>query len=201
MLDQLVFPATLVATEKLYRTLYEASPLMYFVLDVEGIILSVNQSAVERLGYSEDELIGSSIFELFYAEDRPKLKKQIELLPSSDSKMVQCELRKIHKNGDIIYVSENVRMIAEETGESLFLVVCEDVNERRAALDALAESQMRYQSVIEKSPVAVFALDRFGKFTLSEGAALEKLGRKNGESVGKSKSWNLSRGHVITGRL
>lgn len=186
MLDQLVFPTTLVATEKLYRTLYEASPLMFFVLDAEGIVLSVNQSGVERLGYTEDELIGSSIFELFHAEDRPKLKQQIEFLPSSSSKMAQCELRKIHKNGDIVYVSENVRMIAEETGENLFLVVCEDITQRRAALDALAESQMRYQSVIEKSPVIIFSFDRFGIFTLSEGAALEKMGRKNGEAVGKS---------------
>jgi len=186
MLDQLVFPTTLVATEKLYRTLYEASPLTYFVLDDEGIILSVNQSGVERLGYSEDELIGSSIFELFHAEDRTKLKQQIEILRSGGSETAQLELRKIHKNGEIVYVSENMRMITEETGENLFLVVCEDVTERRTMLDALAESKMRYQSVIEKSPVVIFALDRFGKITLSEGAALEKLGLKNGETVGKS---------------
>lgn len=183
MLDELVFPTTLVATENLYRTLYENSPLMYFVLDGEGIILSVNQSCAERLGYSVDELIGSPVFEFSHREDRSKLKQQIKLLQSSGTKTAQSELRKIHKNGDIVYVSENARMITEETGENLFLVVCEDMTERRAAL---AESQMRYQRVIEKSPVTIFAFDRFGKITLSEGAALEKMGQKNGESVGES---------------
>ncbi|MDQ4122245.1 MAG: PAS domain S-box protein [Acidobacteriota bacterium] len=186
MLDQLVFPTTVIATENLYRTLFEASPLMYFVLDAEGVILSVNQSVVERLGYSEDELIGYSYFELFHEDDRPKLKQQIEFLPAINSKTAQGELRKIHKNGDIVYVSENVRMIREETGESLFLVVCEDVTERRATLNALTESQKRYKAVIEKSSVAIFAYDRFGIITFSEGAALEKLGFKNGELIGKS---------------
>lgn len=186
MLAQLDFPTTLFATENLYRTLYEETPLTYFVLDADGIVISVNQRAIERLGYSEDELIGSSILDHFHPEDHPKLKEQFDFLRSGNSQTAHLELRKFHKNGEVVYVSENMRMVTEETGENLFLVVCEDITEHRVMLDALAESQQRYQSVIEKSPVVIFALDRFGKFTLSEGAGLEKLGRKNGEAVGQS---------------
>src|SRR5215210_7534367 len=106
MLAQLDFPTTLVATENLYRTLYEETPLTYFVLDAEGIVLSVNQRAIERLGYSEDELIGKSVFDLFHSEDHPKLKKQFEFLRSGNSQTAHLELRKIHKNGEVVYVSE-----------------------------------------------------------------------------------------------
>jgi PAS domain S-box-containing protein len=184
MLDELTIPHSLVTAESSYRTLYEASPLMYFVLDGEGIILSVNQSGFERLGYDEDELVGSSVFKLFHSEDGSKIKQQIQDLRRSKNKIMPGELRQIHKNGSIVYVSQNVRVITEEN--NLFFLVCEDITQHRTALVALAESQKRYQSVIENLPVIIFAFDRFGIMTLSEGAALAKLARTNGDSVGES---------------
>ncbi len=51
---------------------------------------------------------------------------------------------------------------------------------------ALRESEARLRTVVANSPIIVFALDRDGVFTLSEGRGLEALGLKRGEVVGKS---------------
>ena len=41
-----------------WRELLEHSPLMYFVVDVSGRVVSVNESGAAELGYHVDELVG-----------------------------------------------------------------------------------------------------------------------------------------------
>ncbi len=52
----------LVVTEKKYRTLYDESPVLYRTINKDGIIINCNKTYTKSLGYSKDELIGSSIF-------------------------------------------------------------------------------------------------------------------------------------------
>ncbi len=50
----------------------------------------------------------------------------------------------------------------------------------------LRESEERLRTVVTSAPVVLFAIDRTGVFTLSEGQGLEALGLSPGEVVGKS---------------
>jgi PAS domain S-box-containing protein len=54
---------------------------------------------------------------------------------------------------------------------------------RRAALPGNGEL---LHTIIANVPITVFAVDRKGTFTLSEGKGLERLGRKSGELVGQT---------------
>jgi PAS domain S-box-containing protein len=58
--------------------------------------------------------------------------------------------------------------------------------ERRRAEEVLRETEERLRTIIANSPLVVFALDREGVFTLSEGKGLDVLGFKPGEVVGHS---------------
>ncbi|HZH33476.1 MAG TPA: PAS domain S-box protein, partial [Pyrinomonadaceae bacterium] len=188
MIQDLTAPNTITVTESenLYRALFDASPLMYFVLDEDGTVLSVSQNAIERLGYESSELVGKSVFDIFYEEDLPKTLEQIELLRREPDRMRQWEFRKVHKDGRIVYVSVNGRLLRQPTGKNLFLIICEDVTERKLAQDALLQSEARYRTLIENSAIILYALDPNGVVTLSEGAGLAKLGLKAGEVVGAS---------------
>jgi len=53
------------------------------------------------------------------------------------------------------------------------------------AEEALRETQARLQTVVSAAPIVLFALDRDGVFTLSEGRGLDGLGLKPGEVVGQ----------------
>ncbi|MFL7791763.1 MAG: hypothetical protein AB8I69_06450, partial [Anaerolineae bacterium] len=48
-----------------------------------------------------------------------------------------------------------------------------------------AALEERLRTVISNAPIILFALDREGKFTLSEGKGLEALGFQPGEHVGR----------------
>jgi serine phosphatase RsbU (regulator of sigma subunit)/PAS domain-containing protein len=57
--------------------------------------------------------------------------------------------------------------------------------ERQLAERALAESRARLHTVVAGAPIILFALDRRGVFTVSEGKGLSKLNLKEGEIVGR----------------
>jgi len=57
---------------------------------------------------------------------------------------------------------------------------------RKGAEDALLQSQQRLRALVTNAPVILFALDAAGVYTLSEGAGLAAIGRRPGESVGRS---------------
>jgi len=45
-----------------YKTLYDESPVLYRTINKEGIVINCNKTYAKSLGYSKDELIGTSIF-------------------------------------------------------------------------------------------------------------------------------------------
>jgi len=61
-----------------------------------------------------------------------------------------------------------------------------EINERTLAEDQLHQTEQRLRDLIANVPVILFALDRSGVVTLSEGKGLDNFGLKPGELVGQS---------------
>ncbi|HEY4659309.1 MAG TPA: PAS domain-containing protein, partial [Gemmatimonadaceae bacterium] len=79
-------------------------------------------------------------------------------------------------------------LVAERTAElrAANLRLREEIGERRRAEAALGEREGHLRTVIGNVPVVLFATDRDGIFTLSEGKGLEVLGLQPGQVVGLS---------------
>ena len=61
-----------------------------------------------------------------------------------------------------------------------------DLTELKRAEQRLRESEERLRTVVTSAPIILFAIDRDGVFTLSEGQGLEAMGLDPGEVVGQS---------------
>ncbi|MBC7798607.1 MAG: PAS domain S-box protein, partial [Pyrinomonadaceae bacterium] len=174
------------ADEKFFRALYQDSPLMYFVLNENGQIVSINQSGINLLGYPEDELIGNSIFRFYHVEDRPRLREQAASWLLNPEKPSHFEYRQVHKDGKIIHLATDVRMLTQSDGTNLFLGTGKDISTRKEMQTELEKSEAQFRFIVENFEGVVFTMDKYGVSTLSEGRGLKKLGLKPKEVVGQS---------------
>jgi len=133
--------STLRTSEERYRILYEDNPSMYFTLDRNGTVLSVNRFGAEQLGFGVDELIGQSVLTVFHEEDRAAVQRHLALLLERPGLTRHWELRKIRKDGVMIWVEEYARAVRREDGSLTVLVVCSDISVRKQLERALQLTQ------------------------------------------------------------
>lgn len=136
-------------SEKRYRALYEDNPSIYFTVDKEGTILSVNRFGAEQLGYTVEELVGQTVLGVFYEDDKQVVLEQLTACLQNTRRIADWELRKVHKDGSILWVREAARAAQGVDGNAVVLIVCENITERKRAGEALrkrTEQIVHYQT-------------------------------------------------------
>jgi PAS domain S-box-containing protein len=173
-------------SEELYRALYEDNPFMYFTLDARGAVLSVNRYGAEQLGFSVEELMGHPILDVFHEEDRETVSWRLDECLRKPGQTCGWEARKVRKDGSTMWVRETVRTVTRPGGDTVVLVVCEDITERKLAEEALQESNNRIRNILESITDAFFALDNGWRFTYVNAEAERVLQRPREELLGKN---------------
>ena len=110
--ERKVAEAALRESEEQWKAVFENNPTMYFMLDPTGTILSVNPFGAEQLGYATDELIGRPVEILFHEDDRDDALRSASKCLEHPGLTASWELRKIRKNGDMLWVRETARAMS-----------------------------------------------------------------------------------------
>lgn len=129
-------------SEERYRALYDNNPSMYFTLDTRGTVLSVNRYGAEQLGYAVEDLVGTPVLDVFHEEDREEAAHRLGACLREPGWVSRWELRKVRRDGSVVWVEEAARCVWQPGGEPVVLVVCEDVTQRRRNEEALRLSQL-----------------------------------------------------------
>ncbi len=137
-------------SEDKYRILYENNTSMYFTVNQSGLIISVNRFGAEQLGYSVEELIGTSIIDVFHPEDRKLVSEQFYRCFKNPDKVETREFRNIKKDGSILWVKESARAINKADRNQIILVVCDDITKRKIAENDLEKSKEELQKRVKE---------------------------------------------------
>ncbi|MEE8126839.1 MAG: PAS domain S-box protein [Nitrospirales bacterium] len=139
------------ASQDRYRALYDQTPLMYFTVDSNLKVLSVNQFGADLLGYSIQELLGQSVLSVVHPEDHSICQKEIGKRFDTVNQTTQKEFRKVKKDGTILWVRETLRTIIGPNQQKMLLLSGEDVSDRKRAEEALelSEKQLRHTQKME----------------------------------------------------
>lgn len=124
-------------SEARYKILYQDNPSMYFTVCPDGNVLDVNNFGASQLGYAPRELVGKSVLDVFHPDDRASVKRQLRSLLSRPGETAIWEFRKVRRDGQVIWVEEMARTTQDAEGNTVVLVVCEDVTARRQLEDEL----------------------------------------------------------------
>jgi PAS domain S-box-containing protein len=142
-------------SEERYRALYEDNPSMYFTMDAQGTVLSVNRFGAQELGYEAGELVGKPVLNVFHPDDREAVREQFAQCLEKPAEVAHWEFRKIRKDGSVLWVKESARAVTRADGNPVVLVVCEDITERKQA----EEERARLATAIEQAAEGFIVAD------------------------------------------
>jgi PAS domain S-box-containing protein len=121
------------------QLLFEESPQPMLVVDPQTLeCLAVNAAAINRYGFSRDELARMRLTELVQSEDQARVREAIQKDPPEPSLL--CRTRCLLKNGQPIDIDLRVYRV-RHAGENVALVVPQDDTRRKQLEDQLRQSQ------------------------------------------------------------
>ncbi|SED50109.1 PAS domain S-box-containing protein [Bradyrhizobium erythrophlei] len=129
-------------SEAQWKEVFEHNPVMYFMVDATGLVLSVNTFGAAQLGYTVDELLGQSVLRVFAAEDRDMVQRNVAACLENIGQTHNWEIRKVRKDGSRLWVRENAKAVRRQDDRLIVLIACEDITERKQAENALQQSEM-----------------------------------------------------------
>lgn len=173
------------ASEARLRAIIDGAPFgaHLYELQPDGrlIFSEANRSADRILAIDHSLFIGKTIEEAFPGlvnTSVPEAYRQVAARGESfDSDQVD------YREGQIRGAFE---VHAFQTGPNRMAVFFRDITERKRAEVALQESEKKFRAVVQNAQAIIFILDREGRFLLSEGQALAKIGLAPGQVVGWS---------------
>lgn len=148
----------LILNENKLNLIINSSPLGICTVDTLGHIITTNTAYENILGYTKEELIGVSFYDLTHPDDRPLNKKLFEGMFSENSTEFTIEKRYIHKNGNYINTLLHATGIKGFNGNTKFgTAFIEDITKRKEAETSLKE--MALFPKLNPAPVMRFNKD------------------------------------------
>ncbi len=96
-------------------------PIMYFVLDTEGMVKFVNAYGAEQLGYSTQDLQQSSFFNIFPPEEKRKTFREFYKCKSNPGEYFSWQFQKICKDGSVIRGEDFAKYIDSPAGSEIHI--------------------------------------------------------------------------------
>lgn len=130
-------------TERKYRNLYEHSPEMLRSISEEGTVLDCNENYARNLGYTKDEVIGSSVFEHTAKKSYAELTRGLESWKRTGS-ITNQTVWMHRKDGSEFPVLLSGTSLYDEVGTVIGRTVSlRDMTEIYTAKEALEEEKAR----------------------------------------------------------
>jgi len=152
-----------------FRYLFDYNPLPMFVVEIDSMrFIDANRAAVESYGYSRDEFLNMSIFDI---RSSPETKKLREELPEFNVEPVyQGYWKHRKKNGEEIDVEILTRdVLLQDSNKQLRIVSANDVTKRLTIERTLMRTQERLARAQKLAGIGSWTFDiASGTFWLSD---------------------------------
>jgi PAS domain S-box-containing protein len=171
---------------KFLKSVLESLTNPFYVVNVNNNLIEVANSAARTKGLS----VGSSCHDVIHGRDNIQEAAGYfcpidDLIQTKEPKTVEHSFT--DETGRLRYNEVHAYPIFDEKGNvDRVIEYAVDITGRKLAEAGLIEKDAQLRSIITSAPIVLWSLDKDGKFTLSEGKALEVLGLEPGQVVGQS---------------
>jgi two-component system, cell cycle sensor histidine kinase and response regulator CckA len=129
-------------SEERFRTMFESAPTAIMLFDLDGRIVSANQSAQAMWGYSQTELIGLTPGQFRHPDDLVEGDRIFGELVRGEREAYRREARYVRKNGELLVAHIANSLVRDADGKPSYMIgMAEDVTEQRHLEEQLRQSQ------------------------------------------------------------
>ncbi|AZO31040.1 MAG: PAS domain S-box protein [Mesorhizobium sp.] len=179
---------TLLQSERRFRILVDGVvDYAIYMLDPSGMITNWNAGAERLKGYTADEIIGQHFSKFYPREERAKGTPLRVLETAARDGRYEGEGWRVRKDGSRFWASAVVHPIRDDAGRlEGFAKVTRDITERRAAHEALRESERQFRLLVSGvTDYALYMLDLNGLVTSWNAGAERIKGYTANEIIGQ----------------
>lgn len=174
--------------EERYRSVFENAAVGIDLVDAEGRFLEVNDSLAQMLGYTADELLNLSIFDVTHPEDVEASRSNYHTMMQGETDSYRFEKRYVRKDRVLMLADVSVSAVRGPDGSHIATVgVISDITERKRAEEALRESEQKFSAAFQFAPMpmTITSMDD-GRFIDANDTFLTTYGYTRAEVVGKT---------------
>jgi PAS domain S-box-containing protein len=144
------------SSQERYQDLYDNSPDMYGSVDANtATIIRCNQTLASATGYTKDEIVGRSIFEMYDPDSLLKAKAAFQTYTRT-GELTNTEMQLRHKDGSKLDVMLNVTAVRDDKGNvTESRSAWRDITERNRTLSELHASEERFRAVFQTTPASI----------------------------------------------
>ncbi|MCU0643939.1 MAG: PAS domain S-box protein [bacterium] len=170
-------------TEYKYQDLIENANDLIFTLNLKGDFIFINRRLSTLAGFTREDWIGRSFFDLVAPEDRVEARNNFNLTLKGRARIF--EIRMICQSGTPLFLSMNINPIFEK-GEVVGAVgIARDITQRKKLEQEITDLKNFNESIIQSMGAGLITLDLERRITSFNNGAEEVLGYKNDEVVGR----------------
>ncbi|RMF58170.1 MAG: PAS domain-containing sensor histidine kinase [Calditrichaeota bacterium] len=114
-----------------FQTIFNNSPFMFFILDQDGNIKSVNHFASTQLSYSPEELIGQPMGKVIHEKHRQLWQKEMLNCQKNHGILGHQQMLNLCKDGTSFWVDQFIRAFFNSNGEMNLLVFSNDITHQK----------------------------------------------------------------------
>ncbi len=172
-------------SERKFRLTFDTSPdAINLNRLIDGLYMDINQGFTELTGFTREDVIGktSADIRIWYdMKDRQELVRGLK----ENGYYQNLEAKFRRKDGSVTTALMSARVI-ELDGEKHIISITRDISERKAAENALRESQKRFEEMTNLLPQTVWEADLQGNFTYVNKTGIELMGYKEDFDISRT---------------
>ena len=174
-------------SEEKYRTILDEMEDVYLEVDLAGNFTFFNDAIFHHVGYSREELIGTSFRSQVAKEDIQTLYNAFGKIYSTGKPERSIFYKFVHKDGTMISVEAAVFPLYNQKGEIVgFRGIAIDITKRKQSEEALRDSEKYFKEITENSSDIIIIADKNGDIKYCSRSAERLIGYKPEDLIGRN---------------
>jgi PAS domain S-box-containing protein len=171
-------------SEQKFRAIIDHMLDIYYRTDAEGKLIMASPSCKELLGYSQEELLGTRLSDLYVDPSTREIFMQ--KLVEQGGKYYGFENSLRRKDGSEIWAVASSQFYFDDAGNIAGVEgIVRDITRRKQMEDALRESEQKQRTIFENMMDTYVRTDRKGIVVMVSPSVEKLLGYTPGEVIGK----------------